>query len=160
MDTKTKISTLKHWKKALNKNYDKISDQKKERPLTTDSSEYAIISQDVHSVTYQSRKLTTREKKNYSNIEKEALADKRIMERVRNILLGRKFLIISGHKPLDFIFNPKNELPRVTSSRTRRGIKLIAFDLDINGKTTPHVDALFTQDFGNEKAVIKIPKTK
>ena len=94
---------------------------------------------------YRSRKLLSAEC-NYSNIEKEALATVWSMKRAQKFLLGKRFLLKSRHKPLEFFFNPRKELPRVTSSRVLRwAIKIMAFDFDIiyiKGNTIPHVDAL------------------
>ena len=52
----------------------------------------------------------------------------------------------SNHRPLEFIFNPRKELPKVTISRIlRKAIRLMAFDFDIEHvkeNSIPHVDAL------------------
>ena len=66
--------------------------------------------------------------------------------RAQQFLIGKKFLSRSNHRPLEFIFNPKRELPKVTTSRILRwAIRLMAFDFDIEyvkGNSIPHVDAL------------------
>ena len=99
---------------------------------------------------YLSRKLTEAEQ-NYSNIEREALAIVWATTRARHFLLGKKFLLKSDHRPLEFIFNPKRELPKVTSARILRwAISLAAFDYDIvyvKGEAIPHDDALSRLDF-------------
>ena len=113
---------------------EKPVDPRKEVTLTTDASEHAvsaILSQDDHPIVYLSRRLTKAEM-NYSNIEKEAFAIIWSTQRARQFLLGRKFLLKSDHRPLEFIFNPRKELPKVTSARILRwAIKLMAFDFDI-----------------------------
>ena len=102
---------------------------------------------------YLSRKLSSTAF-NYSNIEKEALAIVWSMERAQNFLLGKKFHLKSDHKPLEFLFNPRKELSRVTSSRiVRWDIKILAFDFDsiyVKGNTIPHVDALSRLRFQSE----------
>ena len=146
-------------KKALTrKPVIKIFDPKKEITLTTDASAHAmaaILSQEGHPIMYLSRKLTQAET-NYSNIEKEALAIIWSTERAHDFLMGRKFLLRTDHRPLEFIFNPRKELPKVTSSRIIRwAIKLMAFDFDIiyvKGNTIPHVDALSRLEFNGETA--------
>ena len=76
------------------------------------------------------------------------------MERAQNFLLDKKFLLKSDHKPLEFLFNPRKELPRVTSSRILRwAIKIMPFDFDtiyIKGNTISHVVALFRLRFLSE----------
>ena len=139
----------------------KVFDPKKELTLTTDASERAvsaILSQDNHPVMYLSRRLTKAEI-NYSNIEKEALAIVWSTQRARQFLLGRKFLLKSDHRPLEFIFNPRKELPKVTSARILRwAIRLMDFDFDImyvKGNTIPHVDALSRLRFDEEDGEIQ-----
>ena len=65
--------------------------------------------------------------------------------RARQFLIG-KILLRSDHRPLEFIFNPRKELSKVTISRTLTwAIKLMTFDFDIEyvkGNSIPHVDAL------------------
>ena len=135
----------------------KVFDSNKEVVLTTDASGKAvsaILSQDNHPFMYLSRKLTKAEM-NYSNIEKEALAIVWSTQRARQFLLGRKFLLKADHRPLEFIFNPRKELPKMTSARILRwAIKLMAFDFDImyvKGNTIPHVDALSRLTFDQEE---------
>ena len=76
------------------------------------------------------------------------------MKRVQNFLLGKKFLLKSDDKPLEFLFNPRKELPIVISSRILRwAIKIKAFDFDIlyvKGNSIPDVDALFRLRFQSE----------
>lgn len=66
----------------------------------------------------------------------------------------KKFLLKLSHKTLEFIFNLRKELPKVTSSRILRWvIKIMTFNLDIvyvKGNTIPQVDALSRLQFKNE----------
>ena len=61
-----------------------------------------------------SRTLSSAEK-NYSNIEREALAVVWSILRLRHLLLGRSFTLVSDHKPLETDFGGKG-LPKVVSA--------------------------------------------
>ena len=131
----------------------KIFDPKKE---VTDASERAIaavVSQEDHTIMYLSRKLSS-PKCNYSNIEKEALSRVWSMERAQSFLLGKNFPLKSNLKSLEFSFNPRKELARVTLPRILKwAIKIMAFDFDliyVKGNTIPHVDALTRLKFQSE----------
>ncbi|PAA81730.1 hypothetical protein BOX15_Mlig033926g4 [Macrostomum lignano] len=131
----------------------RIFDPRKLTTLTTDASESAvsgILSQDGHPVLYLSRRLSPAER-NYSNIEREALAVVWATQRAKHFLLGKKFLLQCDHQPLEFIFGPSRELPKVTSARIMRwAIQLAAFDFDIayvKGNSIPHVDAMSRMPF-------------
>ena len=131
----------------------KIFYPKKDIMLTTDESEHSIsgiLSQEGYPIVYVSRRLTNTEF-NYSNVEKEALAIVWTTSRARQFLIGKIFLLRSDHRPLDFIFNPRKELPKVMTSRILRWAKIsMAFDFDIEyvkGNSIPHVDALTTLRF-------------
>lgn len=112
----------------------KMFDPKKDMTLTTDASEHSIsgiLSQEGHPILYLSRRLTNT-KFNYSNIQKEALAIVWTTTRAQQFLIGKKFLLRSDHRPLEFIFNPRKELPKATTSRILGwAIRLMAFDFDI-----------------------------
>ena len=113
----------------------------------------AVLTQEGYPVMYLSRRLTDSESK-YSNIEREALAIVWSMKRARHYLLGKKFLLRSDHKPLEYIFSPRRELPKVTSARLLRwAIQLSAFDYDIQyekGESIPHADAFSRLEFTSE----------
>ena len=68
--------------------------------------------------------------------------------------MGKNFLLKSDHKSLEFLFNPRKELSRVTLSRTLRwAIKIMTFDFDFiyfKGNTISHVDALSRLRFQSE----------
>ena len=71
----------------------------KEVTMTTDASKCAIaavLTQEGHPVKYISRTLSTAEK-NYSNIEREALAIVWSISRLQHFLLGRKFILTTNH---------------------------------------------------------------
>ena len=124
--------------------------------LTTDANEHSIsgiLSQEGYPIMYLSRRLVNTEF-NYSNIKKETLAILWITTRSRQFLIGKKFLLISDHRPLEFIFNPRKELPQVTTLRILRwAIRLIAFDFDIKyvkRNSILHIDALSRLRFYKE----------
>ena len=86
----------------------------------TDASEVglgAVLSQvrsgEEHPVTYISRKLLTSEKA-YSTVEKEALAIKWTLEKLRYYLLGRTFTLVTDHAPLKWMATAKDTNARVT----------------------------------------------
>ena len=91
---------------------------------------------------------------NYSNIKREALALVWSTERAQNFLFGKKFLLKSDYKPLEFLFTPRKELPKITLSGILKwAIKIMAFDFDIiyvKGNTISHVDALSRLRFQSE----------
>jgi len=125
-----------------------LYDSKKDLTLTTDASEHsisAVLSQENHPILFLSRTLSNAER-NYSNIEREALAIVWATSRARQFLLGRHFNLITDHKPLEFIFHGEKSLPKVTSARIMRwALQLSAFDYTIlyaKGENIPHVDAL------------------
>nr|XP_047140200.1 uncharacterized protein K02A2.6-like [Hydra vulgaris] len=131
----------------------KVYDINQDLELTTDASEKAIsgiLSQNGHPVLYLSRTLSDAETR-YSNIEREASAIVWSAHRARHFLLGRKFKLISDHRPLEFIFESNKELPKVTSARILRwAIQMMAFDYEISykkGENIPHADALSRLSF-------------
>ena len=90
--------------------------------LTTNASEKSIagvLTQDGHAVIFLGRILTESEQR-YSNTDREALAIVWCMERAKQFLLGTKFILKSDHRPLEFLFNQRRALPKVTSARLIR----------------------------------------
>lgn len=115
-------------KLLIGKTIVKFFDTKKEVPLSTDASERVfspILSQDGR------LRLTTVEI-NYSNTENVALAIVWGIDSVWILLLVKTFLLKSDHKFLEFIFNTRKKLPKLTSSRILRLIiKSMSYDFDI-----------------------------
>ena len=129
----------------------------KEVTLTTDASEKnigAVLTQNDHPVIFISRNLTSAEQK-YSNIEREALAVVFAVTRLRQFLLGRKFTLKTDHKPLQYIFNPSNQIPKVVSARLARwAITLMAYDYDVHytsGQDIGHADAMSRLRFKDDE---------
>ena len=122
-------------------------DLNKPTTLTTDASEKAIggvLTQNDKPVIFVSRVLTKSEQR-YSNIEKEALAVVWSILRLKQLLLGRHFSLITDHKPLVQIYGGPR-LPKVASNRlTRWSILLQRFNFTIEhkpGSEITHADAL------------------
>ncbi len=88
--------------------------------LQTDASDTglgAVLSQiqegEEHPVIYISRKLIPAER-NYAAVEKEALAVKWAVLKLRYYLLGRKFTLVTDHAPLQWMARAKDTNARVT----------------------------------------------
>ena len=128
----------------------------KEATVTTDASEKTIgglLSQEGHPVIYVSRKLSQAEQ-NYSNIEQEALAIVFVVTRLKKFLLGRRFTLQTGHKPLKYLFAPDDEISKTASARIIRwAIALMGFDFELKytpGEQIPHADGLSRVDFDDD----------
>ena len=129
----------------------------KEVTLTTDASEKTIggvLTKNDHPVIYISRNLTSAEHK-YSNIEREALAVVFAVTRLRQFLLGRKFTLRTDHKPIQYIFNRSNQIPKIVSARLARwAITLMAYDYDVQytpGQNIGHADAMSRLQFKDDE---------
>ena len=68
------------------------------------------------SIVYTSRTLATTETK-YSQIEKEGLAIVNGVKKFHQFLLGRRFKVLSDHKPLEHLFSEVQPIPAMASSR-------------------------------------------
>ena len=66
-----------------------------------------------HPVSYISWKPLSNEK-NYSTVEKEALAIKWAIDKLRYYLLGREFTLVIDHAPLKWIASAKDTNARMT----------------------------------------------
>ena len=85
-------------------------------------------------ITFISRTLAPAEK-NYSQLEKEALAIIFAVKRLHHYLYGRHFTIYSDHQPLKYIFNENKPIPAMSSSRVQRwALTLSAYDYSIQYK--------------------------
>jgi len=117
-------------------------DVTKEVSLICDASSIAIgatLEQDGHPVIYISKKLSEAEK-NYAQIDREALAIVWAIEKLRNYLYGRRFTLVTDHKPLTFIFDDKKEINKIQSARLQRwALKLTEFDFKIKYLKTDQI---------------------
>ena len=133
----------------------------KEVTITTDASINSIgsvLTQENHPVIFISRKLTDAER-NYSNIEREALAVHWSIKRLNQFISGRKFVIITDHRPLVRIFCPRSATPETISTRlTKWSLSLSEYDYEIKyspGKSIAHADAMSRMNFENEETITR-----
>ena len=93
-------------------------------------------------VAYASRTLSASER-NYSQIEKEALALVFGVQKFHTYLYGRKFTLVTDHKPLTTVLGPKHGIPSMAAARLQRwALLLSAYTYDIEFKRTQdHVNA-------------------
>lgn len=151
------VSCFEHCKTLLtNDPILQYPDFSKEFLLTTDASNVAIgavLSQGIigsdKPIAYASRTLNSSEL-NYSTIEKELLAIVWATKYFRPYLFGRKFKIITDHKPLQWIMNLKEPNSRLTRWR----LKLSEYDFTIvykQGKANTNADALSRVEINNDE---------
>ena len=92
--------------------------------------------------------------RNYSNIEREALAIVFVVARLKQFLLGRRFTLQTDHKPLKYLFAPDEEIPKTASARiTRWATAQMGFDFELKytpGEQIPHAEALSRLDFDDD----------
>ena len=87
-----------------------------------------------HPIAFCSRTLAPAEK-NYSQLDKEALALVFGTKKFHSYLYGRTFTLISDHKPLQLIMGEKKGVPQMASARLKRWSLLLgAYDYRIQFK--------------------------
>lgn len=133
-------------------------DFSKDFVLTTDASNFAIgavLSQGPighdKPIAYASRTLNSTEI-NYSVIEKELLAMVWATKYFRPYLFGRKFKIVTDHKPLQWVMSLKEPGSRLTRWR----LKLSEYNFTTvykQGKQNTNADALSRIEINNEDAM-------
>ena len=96
-------------------------------------------------VGFASRTLTQAER-NYSHLDKEALAIIFGVKKYHHYLYGRRFVIKTDHKPLTHIFSESRAVPTMASGRIQRwALTLGAYDYTIRykpGTSNANADAL------------------
>ncbi|XP_055910799.1 uncharacterized protein K02A2.6-like [Eupeodes corollae] len=94
--------------------------------LTTDASSNAVAGVLSHKLNEGSRPIAfvsralTKSESNYSTLEKEALAIIFCVSKLKQYLLGNKFVLRTDHKPLLSIFGEHKGLPLMASARMQR----------------------------------------
>lgn len=87
-----------------------------------------VLSHRVNGIDYpigfRSRTLNQAER-NYSQLEKEALALVFGVTRFKDYLYGNKFVLVTDHKPLKGIFNPNKTIPPMAAARIQRWALLL-----------------------------------
>ncbi|UYV77890.1 K02A2.6-like [Cordylochernes scorpioides] len=124
--------------------------------LATDASQIGIgavlshvIGGQERPIMFASRTLSGAER-NYSQIEREALAIIYGVTKFHQFIYGRRFTLITDHKPLVSILGPKSGIPTLSTSRLQRwAIILSAYTYDIKFKKT--------QDHGNADLLSRLP---
>ena len=86
-------------------------------------------------VAFVSRTLNNAERK-YGQIEKEGLALVFVLKKFHCYLWGKKFTLITDHKPLLGLFNPERPIPITASGRIQRwALVLQAYHFDLKHKS-------------------------
>jgi hypothetical protein len=96
-------------------------------------------------ISFASRSLSAAEK-SYSTLDREACAVMFAVRKFHRYLMGRKFSIVTDHKPLIYLFSETKSTPQMSSARRLRwSLELGSYDYQIvhrAGKDNQNADAL------------------
>ncbi len=76
-------------------------------------------------IAFASRTLSGSEK-NYAQLEKEALALVYGVKHFHQYLYGRQFTLVTDHKPLTTILNPRKGIPSLAAARLQRWAMILS----------------------------------
>ena len=89
-----------------------------------------------HPISFASCTLTAAER-NYAQLEKEALALVFGIKKFHQYLFGRKFTLVTDHRPLLAILGPKKMIPPLAAARMQRwALLLSAYSYDLEFRTS------------------------
>ncbi|XP_038590459.1 uncharacterized protein K02A2.6-like [Micropterus salmoides] len=148
-----KKETKWQWGEAQQASFEKSKEIMKDIVLSCDASPYGIGALLSHRMSdgterpigFTSRTLNAAEK-NYSQLDKEGLAVLFGIKRFHKYIYGRKFTIVTDHKPLLSLFSEMKAVPQMASPRIQRwAVTLRAYEYTIvykEGKYHNNADAL------------------
>ena len=105
----------------------------------------------------------TSSERNYAQIEKEALSLVFGVKKFHRFLYSRKFTLVTDHKPLTTVLNPKKGLPTLAAAQMQRWAMLLSvYQYDIEFRSTAgHANAngfsrlpIQTTNKGEESAIV------
>ena len=114
-------------------------DESKPLLLAVDASPYGVGATLMHAfpdgtqrpIAFASKTLS-KAQQNYAQLDREALAIIFGLDKFRIYLYGRRFTILSDHKPLEHILSPRAPTPTLAAQRLQRwAIMLSAFEYDL-----------------------------
>ena len=95
-------------------------------------------------------KTLTETQRHYSQIQKEALAIVFALNKFHQFLYGRKFILVTDHKPLLALFGPSKATPALAANRLARwALMLSQYDYSIEYRRT--------SEHGNADALSRLP---
>ena len=95
-------------------------------------------------------KTLTDTQRNYSQIQKEALAIVFALTKFHHFLYGRKFILVTDHKPLLSLFGPTKAIPALAANRLARwALVLSQYEYSIEYRKTA--------EHGNADALSRLP---